>query len=100
MLRHLQTAGATSSFGRHGDSGLLLSESPLTAVCGQAHGCALVVTPLVHEVGSQTFEEVLSFSLCYPISGDDERRGVSAALPARLCILRLFRLCKAIQNNI
>ena len=65
----------------------------------KAHGGAVLLGPLAREAGSQTFEEVLSFSLYYPISGDDERREVSAALPARLRVLRLLRLCKAIQNS-
>ena len=67
----------------------------------KAHGGAVVLGPLVREAGCQTFQEVLSFSLYYTIStsGDDEWREVSAALPTCLRMLRLLRLCKAIQNS-
>ena len=72
MLRHLQTEGTTSSYGRNGDSGRLLSGLPLWQLCAdKAHGGAVLLEPLAREAGSQTFEEVLSFSLYYPICGDD-----------------------------
>ena len=65
----------------------------------KAHGGAVALGPLVRKAGCQTSQEVLSFSLYYTISGDDERREVSAALPTCLRMLRLLRLCKAIQNS-
>ena len=101
LLRHYQTEGATSSQVTGAtDKVAGFSQDSQGQLCAdKAHGGAVLLAPLAREAGSQMVEEVLSFSLYYPISGDDERREVSAALPARLRMLRLLLLCKAIQKS-
>ena len=67
----------------------------------KAHGDAVLLGPL-----DRARREARRLRKCCPshcitplISGDDERRGVSAALPARLRMLRLLFLCKAIPKS-